>query len=490
MSKLSFKCGDRRFKAGPALAAYLGVFVTILGIGLGGAALAAEKPNFIVIFADDLGYGDLGCYGSTVFKTPNLNRMAEEGIRLTDFYTTFPACAPSRTSLLTGQYHFRSGMFSNPAPDGPPNSGIDDRGIPDEAWLLPEALKTEGYATCMIGKWHLGHKPRFYPRKHGFDEYFGILYSNDMRPVELWENETVVEYPVVQATITRRYTERAIDFIERHREEPFLLYLPHAMPHKPLAVSPDFYTPETREDLYADVLSELDWSVGEVLKKVKESGLEENTLVIFTSDNGPWFGGSTGGLRGMKASTWDGGYKIPFIARWPGKIPAGQESGAPCSTIDVMPTLCELAGVTEPEGHKFDGLSLWKLLTGEGLGSPHEALFCLGGNQLATVRSGRWKLHVKEPRTPYERFGPDWVDPRAPDGVTILAPYEQARPEQFPGNPNGVKSKAGLLFDLEADPQEQVDLSAERPDVVERLQKLYDAMNAEVEAARVKYGEK
>ena len=276
------------------------------------------RPNVIVILADDLGYGDLACYGSRVNRTPNLDRMAQEGVRFTDFYTPMPFCAPTRAALLTGRYPFRSGMTNNPAPD----AGINDVGIPASEVLLPEVLKQSGYATMCIGKWHLGHTGQFLPVVNGFDEYYGILYSNDMRPVQIVHNDRVAAYPVVQAHLTRDYTNAATKFIEQNRGRPFFLYLAHAMPHKPLAASEEFYTPDTPDDLYADVINELDWSVGRVLAKVRDLGLDENTLVVFTSDNGPWYGGSTGGLRGMKASTFDGGVRVPLIAQV-----AGPDSG-------------------------------------------------------------------------------------------------------------------------------------------------------------------
>jgi uncharacterized sulfatase len=301
-----------------------------------------------------------------------------------------------------------------------------------------------------------------------------------MRPVQLVENETVVEYPVIQATLTKRYTRRALDFIERsHRQErPFLLYLPHAMPHKPLAASEDFYTPDTPDDLYADVIRELDWSVGQIVDRLKDLGIDSDTMVLFTSDNGPWYGGSTGGLRGMKGRTWEGGIRVPMIARWPGKIPPGLVNNAPAGTIDVLPTILTAAGIAVPKDRKIDGKDIWSLLTSPQASSPHEAIFAMAGANLMTVRSDKWKLHIRPPGAPW-KFGDDWVDPRGPDGVTIIAPYEQARPSAYPGVLGGDGPKAMMLFDLETDPAEQHDVSQKHPDVVKRLKKLYDKASAE-----------
>lgn len=438
----------------------------------GGAAVAAEAPpNVVVIFADDLGFGDLECFGHPQFRTPRLNRMADEGARLTSFYVPVPYCAPSRGTLLTGRYPWRHGVWRNPAPDAP-GGGVNDVGLPDGEITIAEALRDIGYATSCIGKWHLGHLPEFYPRRQGFDEYFGILYSNDMRPVELMENDDRHEYPVVQATLTGRYTERAIDFIERNRDRPFFLYLPHAMPHKPLACSEEFYQ-QSGDGLYADVIAELDRGVGQVLDRIAELGLDERTLVVFTSDNGPWFGGSTGGLRGMKGATWEGGLRVPAIVRWPGRIPAGQVIDTPCGTIDLLPTILRLAGAKLPDDRKLDGVDLLPTLT-DGAEIPQRPLYGMRGNQLASVRDGRFKLHVGAPRDNFGTFGDDWVDPRAPDGVTILAPYEQARPAEYPGVRTGDEPGEMMLFDLERDPAEQRNVAAQFPDVVSRLRGWYD----------------
>ena len=462
-------------------------FLGLLGGALAGMYLPCRagdsqplrKPNFIVILTDDLGYGDVSGFGLTKspFPTPNLERMAAEGTRLTSFYVPTPYCAPSRATLLTGRYPFRHGVVFNPAPD----AGINSVGLPASEVTIAECLRAAGYATSCLGKWHLGHTPEFLPRTQGFDEYFGILYSNDMRPVQVVENERVVEYPVVQATLTKRYTERALAFLERccRDQRPFFLYLAHAMPHKPLAPSEDFYTPETPDDLYADVIRELDQSVGQVLDKVSQLGIEDNTLVLFLSDNGPWYGGSTGGLRGMKGTTWEGGLRVPLIARWPGRIPAGTVNDAVAGTIDILPTLLKAAGLPIPSDRKIDGTDIWPLLTAPEAASPHEALFGMQGPNLATVRSGRWRLHVRSPGGTPKR-GDDWVDPRGPDGVTILAPYEQARPRAYPGRTSGDELKSMMLFDILNDPAEQKDVSREHPDVVSRLKALFDQAAAEL----------
>jgi uncharacterized sulfatase len=441
---------------------------------------AQRPPNFIVILADDLGYGDLACYGHPTFQTPNLDRMAREGVRFTDFYTPMPFCAPTRSSLLTGRYPFRTGVTSNPAPD----AGINDVGLPATEITIAQALKPLGYASLCIGKWHLGHTPEFLPTRRGFDEYYGILYSNDMRPVQIVHNERVVEYPVIQAHLTRKYTDKALEFIRNHRNRPFFLYLAHAMPHKPLAASEEFYTPETPGDLYADVIRELDHSVGRVLAALRELGLEENTLVVFTSDNGPWFGGSTGGLRGMKATTWDGGIRVPFIARWPGRIPAGRTVREIAGIIDIFPTLLKLAGAPLPGDRVIDGKDIFPLMTGAASTSPHEALFAMSGARLAIVRSGRWKLHVRSPgkETRYMKDPSGWVDPRGPDGVTLIAQYEQAKPNQYPGLLTGDPPREMMLFDMEQDPGEQHDVAAQHPDVVQRLKAMFDKMNDAVPA--------
>lgn len=441
------------------------------------AAKESSQPNVVIIYADDLGYGDLGCYGHPTFQTPRLDQMAAEGARLTSFNSCCPYCAPSRAGLMTGRYQFRSGMTRNPAPD----ANINDPGIPDSELTLGELFRSAGYRTICIGKWHLGHKPEFRPLRHGFDEYLGILYSNDMRPVELIEGAKPFEYPVIQANLTKRYTQRAVKFIEENRARPFLLYLPHAMPHKPLAASEEYYK-QSGAGLYGDVIAELDWSVGTILDKLKQLDLERRTLVIFTSDNGPWYGGSTGGLRGMKGSAWEGGTRVPLIARWPGVIPQGHVNDAPAVIMDVFTTALTAAGIPIPADRVIDGKDIMPLLKTDAA-SPHTALFAMRKEQIISVRRGKWKLHVHGTDRPRYR-GDDWIDPRAPDGVTIIAPYEQSRPREYPGLKTGDTSEKPALFNLQQDPGEQHNLAAKHPEIVAKLMRDYEDLERQSQAAR------
>ena len=473
----------RRAAATPGVVLWV-VVLSSLVIGERLEAASHDRPNVIVIFADDLGYGDVGCFDEACpFKTPCLDRMAAEGARLTSFYVPTPYCAPSRGTLLTGRYPFRHTVVRNPSPD----AGQSNFGLPQSEITIAELLKSAGYATAAYGKWHLGHKEPWLPRTQGFDEYFGILYSNDMFPVQLVHNESVVEYPVVQASLTRRYTDHALRFIEQNRDQPFFIYLPHAMPHKPLAVSDDFYTPESRDNLYADVIAELDASVGRVRDKLRELSLDEQTVVIFTSDNGPWYGGCSGGLRGMKGKTWEGGLRVPMIACMPGVIPAGVVNDAPAATIDLLPTLCGLVGVEPPGDRVIDGLDIMPMLTDATAPSPHDAIFGMQGELLATIRSGPWKLHVRSPG-PVRFSGltddelANWIDPRRPDGVTLLAPDEQPKPTQHPGLTSGDPPKPMMLFDLEGDRGEQHDVADRHGDVVARLLAMFRKVEAEVPA--------
>jgi arylsulfatase A-like enzyme len=445
----------------------------------------ASRPNVIIILADDLGFGDLACYGHPKFKTPNLDRMAAEGAKLTHFNCPMPFCAPTRASLMTGRYPFRCGLTQNPAPDGGPQADV--RHLPETEVTLAQLFKQAGYATGMVGKWHLGHaKPEWLPAHRGFDEYFGIPYSNDMRPVQLLQGDQRVEYPVVQATLTKRYTARALEFLERNRARPFFFYFAHAMPHKPLAASEDFYK-KSGAGLYGDAVAELDWSVGQVLAKLKELGLEENTFVVFTSDNGATFGGSTGGLRGMKGSSYEGGYRVPCIARWPGKIPAGHLSAQPAVMPDLFATALKVANIDPPKDRVLDGCDIMPLFTSDAA-SPHAVIFGHLGARLATVRDAQWKLHVLPPPGGLANSlkvnpGKRRADPRAPDGVTILAPYEQAQPTEHPGLTTGDPPAPMQLFDLQNDPGEQHNVAAAHPEEVRRLKAAYDAVNKDVPKA-------
>jgi uncharacterized sulfatase len=460
---------------------YTTCWLALLVSVLAAPSFAAEHVNVVIILADDLGYGDLGCYGHPKFKTPNLDRMAKEGARLTSFYSPAPYCAPTRASLMTGRYQFRSGMTRNPCPDTDPvTKNANDIGLAAGELTLGDAFRAAGYKTACVGKWHLGHLPQFRPLKRGFDEYYGILYSNDMHRVELFDGDKVAEYPVVQATLTQRYTERSLRFLERNKDKPFFLYLPHAAPHKPLFASEAFYQ-KSGNGLYADAVAELDWSVGQILDKLKELGLERQTLVFFASDNGPWYGGSTGGLRGMKGRSWEGGIRVPLLARWPGKIPAGHQSDEPAIMMDLFVTALTAAGITPPKDRVLDGKDILPLLTTNAR-SPHEAIFSLRNEQLATVRSGKWKLHLIPPGAAKEKvWKPEepYTDPRRPDGVRILAPYEQAHPSQYPGVMTGDTFPGVGLFDLDADRAEQHNVADKHPDVVKRLQGYADKLKAE-----------
>lgn len=379
-----------------------------------------SKPNFIIIFTDDQGYQDLGCFGSTLIKTPNLDRMAREGMRFTDFYSSSPICSPSRASLLTGCYPTRVSIPIVLFPD-------DSIGLNPEEITIADLLKERSYATACIGKWHLGHKQKFLPTQQGFDMYFGIPYSNDMqidptmelaadiklnegitperirteKPkvnwVPLMRDEQVIEYPCAQSTLTKRYTEKAIEFITANKSRPFFLYLPHTMPHIPLFASKKFKG-KSKRGLYGDVIEEIDYGVGEILKTLKKLNLDDNTLVIFTSDNGPWLEkGDNGGcalpLRDGKFTTYEGGMRIPCIMRWPRKIPQGKVCSQIAATIDLLPTLAALANAPIPDDRIIDGKDIRPLMSAAPAAkSPHKTYFYYNENYLQAVRCGRWKL--------------------------------------------------------------------------------------------------
>lgn len=465
------------------------------------ASHAAERPNVVIIYCDDLGWGDVSPNGLVSVKMPSIDRLAAEGAQLTNFCSSCPYCAPSRVTLQTGRYQFRSGLVQNPAPPDPvrlsqldpeyearvqeakeKGRAADELGIPDSEVTLGELFQSAGYYTACVGKWHLGHKPQFMPRRHGYEEYFGILYSNDMHPVQIYENERLYQRLVFQPGLTQRYTERACKIIKEHAREPFFLYLAHAMPHKPLAAGKLFFG-RSGAGLYGDVLAELDWSVGQILKTLEDLEIDQKTLIIFSSDNGPWYGGRTGDLRGMKGQTWEGGIRVPLLARWPGKIPKGIVNPEPAVIADVFTTVLTAAEIPLPTDRPIDGKDLMPQFKDAKAKSSHDAIFSFRGDRLCTVRSGKWKLHLDAsgPRT-QKLLRPDekWDDPRAPDGILILAPTGQMHPSQFPGVATGFADEGVALVDLEADPSEQKNVAAQNPDVVKRLQGYADKIQAEM----------
>lgn len=421
----------------------------------------AQRPNFVVIFADDLGYGDLGCYGHPTIRTPHLDRMAREGMRFTQFYSAAEVCTPSRAALLTGRLPPRSGMCGRQRRVLFPGS---KGGLPADEVTIAELLKKQGYATACIGKWHLGHLPDYLPGKHGFDYYFGIPYSNDMDRVpsapmgraaflapktEFWNvplirNIEEIERPADQHTVTRRYADEACQFIRQHKDQPFFVYLPHTMPHVPLFASRDF-DGKSRRGLFGDAVEELDAAVGKVLDTLRGEKLAEKTLVIFTSDNGPWLtqaeqGGSAGLLKDGKGSTWEGGMREPALAWRPGTVPAGTVSTELGSTLDLLPTLCAQAGAVVPTDRPLDGYDITPALTGGK--SLRNEMFYYRAYDLMAVRQGPWKAHFM-----------------------TQTGYGQPQPE---------KHEAPLLFNLEIDPSERFNVADKHPEVLAEIRALVD----------------
>ncbi|MBS1810810.1 MAG: sulfatase [Acidobacteria bacterium] len=367
------------------------VLLTLFCTTLSNATQSNRPPNIIFIYADDMGYGDLSAFGAQAIKTPNLDRMAAEGLKLTSFYSVSPVCTPSRAALLTGRYAARMGIenmhLSNVL------TFQDKTGLPTNETTIATALKARGYATGCIGKWHLGHLAPHRPLDHGFDYYFGIPYSNDMQPSMLKKMDETIEQPVKQETLTLRYTQEAARFIEQNKARPFFLYLPHNMPHIPLFAS-DKFKGKSVGGIYGDVVEELDWSVGEVLATLKRLSLDRNTLVFFASDNGPWYQGSPGQLRGRKGWTYDGGVRVPGIVRWPGKIKGGTVSDEPLATIDIFPTLMTLVGEANGSKLPLDGMSAVNFLFGKEKTSPGNLYLFFDKEFLQTARFGKWKIHV------------------------------------------------------------------------------------------------
>ncbi len=445
-------------------------------------AESAQPPNVVIIFIDDMGYADIGPFGCEAYETPNLDRMAAEGKVFTDFHSATAVCSASRAALLTGCYPERVSVLGALRPRS--RTGLH----PDEV-TIADACKSRGYATACVGKWHLGDQPEFLPTRQGFDEYFGLPYSNDMwpypygettlkakrgggslPPLPLYENEEIVDAEVTpedQAQLTTQYTERAVDFIERHAgERPFFLYVPHSMVHVPLFVSEKF-AGKSGAGLYGDVVMELDWSVGEVIDALERTGVDENTLMIFTSDNGPWlnFGdhaGSAGPLREGKGTMFEGGYRGPCVMRWPAGIPAGTSCDALATTMDLFPTICGMIGADLPSDREIDGKDILPLITGESNESPHDVLYCYYGRALHAVRDPRFKLHLPHPYRTLEGKKPgSGGKPVAYNRATI-----------------GVR-----LYDLQNDVGETTDVAGEHPKVVRRLL-------GEAEAARSALGDR
>jgi arylsulfatase A len=441
-------------------------------------------PNIVIIFIDDLGYADIGPFGATAYKTPHLDRMAQEGRIFTDFHSATAVCSASRAALMTGCYPERVSILG--ALNAKAKVGINA----DET-TLAELCRSRGYATAIYGKWHLGHHKQFLPLQHGFDEYFGLPYSNDMSPLQaemvkgitpesaarkrespplpLFEGNEVIDpavSPEKLAQLTTLYTEHAVSFIDRHKDKPFLLYVPHTMVHVPLAVS-DKFKDKSGAGLFGDCVMELDWSVGQILDALNRNGVDDNTLVLFTSDNGPWLNygnhaGSAGPLREGKGTMWEGGYREPCVMRWPGKIPAGTKCDELASTLDVFPTVAKLIGAELPSDRIIDGKDIWPLMAGQKYAkSPHEVLYCYYGRELRAVRDRQWKLVL-----PHEY--------RSLDG----------KPAGRDGNPVNYKQLKTKkeLYDLKNDVGERNNVFKKHPKIVARLEQ-------EAEKARAALGD-
>ncbi|AHM63005.1 sulfatase [Flammeovirgaceae bacterium 311] len=419
------------------------------------AAIPA-KPNFVIIFTDDMGYGDLGVYGHPTIKTPHLDNMAAEGQKWTSFYSAANVCTPSRAALLTGRYPLRTGMCGDKTRVLFPDS---EGGLPASEITIAKALKNAGYRTAAIGKWHLGHLPQYLPTSHGFDSYYGIPYSNDMDGVEagedidefkdpkieyfnvpLMRNEDIIERPADQNTITKRYTEEAVKFIKKNKQSPFFLYLAHSLPHVPLFVS-EAFRGKSERGLYGDVIQEIDWSVGQILETLKKEGLDKNTFVVFTSDNGPWAifneqAGSTGPLFGAKGISYEGGVRVPAIFWWPGKIKPAviSKMGA---TLDLLPTISNLAGVSLPDDRVYDGIDLSPVLMDED-SNPRNELIYYHGTKIFAARKGDFKLY-----------------------------FYSGNPQGFPARL--VKLEAVQLYNLAHDPSEKYELAAQHPEVIKDI---------------------
>ncbi len=441
------------------------IVLLLLAFLLAGCSMdpVEQPPNIVIIFTDDQGYADVGVYGAEGFTTPHLDKLASEGVRLTNFYVSSAVCSASRAALLTGSYHLRAGISGALTPHS--NHGLHAREM-----TIAELLKQKDYATAAIGKWHLGHHAPFLPTNHGFDYYYGIPYSNDMSPdpknnprerarkwppLPLVENLETIEEEPDQRLITKRYTEKAVSFIEANHDQPFFLYYAHTMPHAPLYTS-EAFTGSSEQGAYGDVIQEIDWSIGQVMDALDRAGVTDNTLVVFTSDNGPWrvfgnHGGNCGPLRGRKGTTWECGIRVPFIAHWPGQIPANSVNDTYVATIDLLPTIAGITQTNLPE-HRIDGKDIWPVLT-EQASTPHEALFFYYGRQLQAIRYQNWKLHFPHHYRFVEEYGADG----------------------FPGT--YTHPKTGLeLYDLSTDLAESNNVAEANPELVTYLSQLADSM--------------
>lgn len=432
-----------------------------------------HNPNIVIIFMDDLGYGDISNFGAINYKTPNIDKMVNEGMLFTNFYSAQAVCSASRAGLLTGTYPNRIGISGALMP-------YSKHGLHDDEITIAEMLKDKGYATGIFGKWHLGHQKKFLPNNHGFDTYLGIPYSNDMWPVDFdgnqisdtsnWKKKTYPQLPLIQdfekvkeiktledqSILTTLYTEKSVEFINENKDRPFFLYLPHSMPHVPIAVS-DKFLGKSKQGLYGDLMMEIDWSIGEIIKSIESNNLSENTLIIFTSDNGPWlnFGnhaGSTGGLREGKGTSFEGGQRVPTVMMWSGVIPEGKIANQLSSTIDILPTIAHVTGGKLPE-HKIDGVNIFDILKGTEKEPRDHFYYYYGNNNLEAVRKDNWKLLLPHSSRSYKGVLPK------NDGHG--GPYNRI--------------ETGLeLYNLRRDPGEEYDVIKLYPEIAEEIMKLVE----------------
>ena len=414
-------------------------------------ATAATTPNVILIVADDLGFGDLGVFGATRINTPHLDAIAGRGAALTGFYAAANICSPSRAAILTGRYPIRSGLGWDVV------TAADQHGLPLAEVTIAELLKDRGYATGMVGKWHLGNRLEFWPTRQGFDSFYGVPHSNDMPDFALYRQETVIEQPVEQTTLTARYTEQAVSFIRENKQRPFFLYLAHTFPHIPLYASESFRGKSNAGE-YGDAVEEIDWSTGQIVNTLRQLDLLDNTLIMFTSDNGAWWEGSNGNFRGAKGSTWDGGYRVGLIAALPGRIKAGLNSDALSANIDLLPTIAAATGTALPDELALDGKNLLPLMSGDEDRSPHKYFYYFNNEELAGIRDNRWKLLT---RAYYRRHL----------GAMDLF-------EKLPG----FDQPYWLLFDMNDPEPERYSMARNHPELVERLSK--EMVRAEAEFRR------